>query len=270
MNFVQSDSFSKLAILCDEKLYESSGNKQKIEVYESKVLGKILALDGKAVMSEADGFIYHEMLAHVPICTHRDPKKVLLIGGGNGGVAHELLRHKDLQIDMVEIDEEAIEVSKKFFREYEPSDRLNLTIDDATKFIENVDPSSYDVIIVDSDNEAFYTKEAYGKFYEILKEDGLLATQGSSYYMDMSRHKEILKNMGEKFWIAMPYRYEMLCYHGIWNFIIASKKYHPTADIILQRADLIDGLKYYNSDIHIASFALPTNIDKELRGFAKK
>ncbi len=270
MNLVQSNGFSKLAIVCDEKLYESSGNAQKIEVYKSQTLGNVLVLDGKVVMSEADGYIYHEMLAHVPVCTHRDPKRVLLIGGGNGGVAHELLRHRELTVDMVEIDSEVVEVSKKFFREYEPSERLNLIIDDAVKFVETVESKSYDIIIIDSDNEAFYTKEAYAKFYEILADDGLLASQGGSYFIDITAQKEILKNMGEKFWIAMPYRYEMLSYGGVWNFIIASKKYHPTADIVLQRADLIDGLNYYNSDIQVASFALPTKIAKELRGFAKR
>jgi spermidine synthase len=271
MNLVQETGFLKEAIRVKEKLYESTGGDQKIEVYKSEELGNILVIDKKAVMSQKDGHIYHEMLSHVPICTHKKPKRVLLLGGGNGGVAHELMRHSDLEVDMVEISQEVIDVSKKYFKEYHPTNRVKLFIKDGVEFVERADEATYDVVIVDSDYEKFYTKEFIAKLHKILKDDGVMATQGGSYMLDMAHHKELLKNIGESFYIVMPYRYEMLCYPaGVWNFILASKKYHPTADVILQRVDLIDGLKYYNCDIHQAAFALPSLVSKELRGFAKK
>jgi len=217
------------------------------------------------------------MLSHVPICTHREPKKVLIIGGGDGGTAREVLRHPDLEVDMVEIDKEVVEVSKKFFLnngDWE-NERLNLVIADGVEFIANAEDKSYDIILVDSTDDknqasGLYKPAFYAQANRVLKDDGLIAVQGSSYFVDIEQHKSILKRMGSLFSIVMPYRYEMLTYPGVvWNFIIASKKYHPTADIILQRADLIEGLKYYNSDIQRASFAVPTQIKKELLGIAK-
>ena len=277
MYFEEEHGFIKQSLKVEEKIYESKSKYQNIEVYKSQELGNILVLDGNAMMSEKDEFIYHEMLSHVPICTHREPKKVLIIGGGDGGTAREVLRHPDLEVDMVEIDKEVVEVSKKFFLnngDWE-NERLNLVIADGVEFIANAEDKSYDIILVDSTDDknqasGLYKPAFYAQANRVLKDDGLIAVQGSSYFVDIEQHKSILKRMGSLFSIVMPYRYEMLTYPGVvWNFIIASKKYHPTADIILQRADLIEGLKYYNSDIQRASFAVPTQIKKELLGIAK-
>jgi spermidine synthase len=142
-------------------------------------------------------------------------------------------------------------------------------------FIRKAEDKSYDIVFVDSTDPKAHAAPLFGKaFYKdvarVLKDDGLVVAQGESYFLNLEEHKEILKTAGENFSIAMPYRYEMISYPGtLYNFILASKKYHPTADINLQRADLMDGLKYYNSDIHIASFAKPTYIFKELLGIAK-
>jgi spermidine synthase len=277
MYFEEEHGFIKQSLKVEEKIFESRSDYQNIEVYKSKELGNILVLDKNAMMSEKDEFIYHEMLSHVPICTHREPKKVLIIGGGDGGTAREVLRHPDLEVDMVEIDREVVEVSKKFFPDNGDWDneRLNLVIADGVKFIAEAEDKSYDIILVDSTDDknqasGLFESAFYAQANRVLKDDGLIAVQGSSYFVDIEQHKSILKRMGSLFGIVMPYRYEMLTYPGVvWNFILASKKYHPTADIILQRADLIEGLNYYNSDIHRASFAVPAYIKKELLGIAK-
>jgi spermidine synthase len=276
MYFTEEHGFIKQSLKVEEKIFETKSEYQNIEVYKSKDLGNILVLDGNAMLSEKDEFIYHEMLSHVPVCTHREPKKVLIIGGGDGGTAREVLRHKDLEVDMVEIDKEVIKTSKKFFPQNGDWDnpRLNLVIEDGAKFIANAEDKSYDIILVDSTDEnqssELFEASFYAQAHRVLKDDGLIAVQGSSYFVDMQNHKKILKKMGSLFGIVMPYKYEMITYPGVvWNFILASKKYHPTADIILQRADLIEDLKYYNSEIQRASFAVPTAIKKELLGIAK-
>jgi len=278
MYFEEEQGFIKQSLKVEEKIFETKSKYQKIKVYKSTDLGNILVLDGNAMMSQKDEFIYHEMLAHVPICTHREPSKVLIIGGGDGGTAREVLRHTDISVDLVEIDQEVIDVSKKYFlgiNEVYKNPRLNLTIGDGVDFIENAKDKSYDIILVDSTDAkdhatGLFSPAFYAQANRVLKDDGLIAVQGSSWFVAMQEHKEILKKMGSLFGIVMPYRYEMISYPGInWNFIIASKKYHPTADIILQRADLIEGLKYYNSDIQRAAFAVPTYVKKELLGIAK-
>ncbi len=278
MYFEEEQGFIKQSLKVEEKIFETKSKYQKIEVYKSADLGNILVLDGNAMMSQKDEFIYHEMLAHVPICTHREPSKVLIIGGGDGGTAREVLRHSNISVDLIEIDQEVIDVSKRYFLgidEVYKNPRLNLIIGDGVDFIANAEDKSYDIILVDSTDakdhaEGLFSSAFYAQANRVLKDDGLIAVQGSSWFVVMDEHKEILKKMGSLFGIVMPYRYEMISYPGInWNFILASKKYHPTADIILQRADLIEGLKYYNSDIQRASFAVPTYVKKELLGIAK-
>ncbi len=278
MYFEEEHGFIKHSLLVEDKIFETESKYQTIEVYKSKDLGNILVLDGNAMMSQKDEFIYHEMLAHVPICTHKEPSKVLIIGGGDGGTAREVLRHRDIEVDLVEIDKEVIEVSKKYFlgiEEVYKNPRLNLTIGNGIDFIAKAEDKSYDIILVDSTDAkdhstALFDALFYAQVNRVLKDDGLISVQGSSYFVDIDEHKKIVKKLGSLFGIVMPYRYEMITYPGvIWSFVLASKKYHPTADIILQRADLIDGLKYYNSDIQRASFILPTYIKKELLGIAK-
>ncbi|OQX74961.1 MAG: spermidine synthase [Campylobacteraceae bacterium 4484_4] len=270
--------FFKQSIKVEERVFEKKSDYQQIEIYRSNELGHIMVLDGAAMLSEKDEFIYHEMLAHVPICTHREPKRVLIIGGGDGGTAREVLKHKEITVDMVELDEAVIEASQAYFpamADVWGNERLRLHIQSGLDFIAEAEDQSYDIILVDATDpkgkaEELFEATFYAQANRVLKEDGLIATQGSSWWMALEEHKRILKNIGNLFQIAMPYRYEMMVYPGcVWNFILASKKYHPTADINLQRADLLEPVHYYNSDIHKASFTTPAYIKKELLGIAK-
>ncbi len=266
------NDFFKQGVKVKAKLYETQSKYQKIEVYDSEEFGKILVIDGHGMLCEKDEFIYHEMMAHVPACTHKEPKRALVIGGGDGGVAKELLRHPQIEVDMVEIDEEVVRVSKEFFPSIGDWDnpRLNLMIEDGIEYVKNVPAGTYDLVLVDSTDpegpaEGLFNRNFYAHIFKILKDDGIVVAQGESWWIDMPLHKEIMGVIGEFFKIVMPYRFEMYMYPGCnWNFILGSKLYHPTADIILQRADLLDGLRYYNSDLHKASFILPNYVKKEL------
>ncbi len=264
--------YFKQGVKVEKKLCEVQSKFQKIEVYESKEFGRILVIDGHGMLCDKDEFIYHEMMAHVPACTHKEPKRALVIGGGDGGVAKELLRHPQIEVDMVEIDEEVVNVSKEYFPHIGDWDnpRLNLLIEDGIEFVKNVPADTYDLVLVDSTDpegpaEGLFDRNFYAHVFKILKEDGIVVAQGESWWIDLPLHKEIMGVIGEFFKIVMPYRFEMYMYPGCnWNFILGSKRYHPTADIILQRADLLDNLRYYNSDIHTASFVLPNYVKKEL------
>ena len=264
--------FFKQGIKVEKKLFETKSKYQHIEVYESKEFGKVLVIDGHGMLCDKDEFIYHEMMAHVPACTHKEPKRALVIGGGDGGVAKELLRHPGIQVDMVEIDEEVVKVSQEFFPEIGDWDnpRLNLMIDDGIEYVKNVPAATYDLVLVDSTDpegpaEGLFDRNFYAHVFKILKDDGIVVAQGESWWIDMPLHKQIMGVIGEFFKIVMPYRFEMYMYPGCnWNFVLGSKLYHPTADMILQRADLMDGLRYYNADIHKASFVLPNYVKQEL------
>ncbi len=266
----------KQNIKLKSRLFKTKTDYQKIEVYESDEFGNILVINKRVVMSQKDAPFYYEMIAQVPICTHRQPQKVLILGGGLGGSASEILRHEDISIDIVELDEEIVNVGKKYFSTLAKSlenENVTLTISSGMDFISDSEDKSYDIIIVDVPKDSPKYRELfeptfYAQANRVLKDDGLLVTQGGSYRRELDEHKQLLSDAGSNFWIAMPYNYEMT--NTINNFILVSKKYHPTADIILQRADLIDDLHYYNSDIQRSSFIMPTYINKALLGIAKK
>jgi spermidine synthase len=269
MYFTEEHSFIKQSLKVEEKIYETKSRYQDIKVYKSKELGNILVIDDNAMLSQCDEFIYHEMLSHVPIFTHPNTKKVLIIGGGDGGTAREVLKHSSLEVDMVELDEEVVKVCKEYFLEIGDWDnpRLTLTIGDGAEFIKNAKDESYDIIFVDSTDDkdqasVLFKPEFYAEANRVLKDDGIMAVQGSSYFVALKEHKEILKKLAKEFSIVMPYRYEMHTYPGVvWNFILASKKYHPLKDV---RVNDIKNLKYYNEEIHKASFALPEYLKNEL------
>ena len=256
----------------DRMYFERKTEHQHLMIFHNAFLGRVMTLDGIVQTTERDEFIYHEMMAHVPACTHKEPKRALVIGGGDGGVAKELLRHPGIEVDMVEIDEEVVKVSQQFFPQigdWENS-RLNLMIDDGIEYVKNVPAATYDLVLVDSTDpegpaEGLFDRNFYAHVFKILKDDGIVVAQGESWWIDMPLHKQIMGVIGEFFKIVIPYRFEMYMYPGCnWNFVLGSKLYHPTADMILQRADLMDGLRYYNADIHKASFVLPNYVKQEL------
>jgi spermidine synthase len=191
-------------------------------------------------------FIKDEMLTHIPICTHANPKRVLIIGGCDMLQA-EVEKHKDIET-----------ISR-------------LSEDEATSKIGDEPENSYDIIIVAS--EKFLTDRLFwGLLNRTLTDKGVVATMAYRLLKQEKESKEQLETIGELFKIVMPYRYEASA-HGIGlscrNLILASHTYHPTADINLQRADLTDGFKYYNSDIAVGTFHLPTVIRKSFLGLIK-
>lgn len=224
----------------------------KIEIIEEKDFGKILEIDGKKIFCQKDEFIYSEMMAQVPICTHKEPKSILVIGGFLG-VAREILRHKNINIDVIEENVELLNATKEFV-----DLNVNLISQNELDFIRDSKDKTYDIVLI---NKEISDKTFFAHINRVLKDDGLISTCAGSF-REVEKQKEIMKVLGEFFKIVMPYRFEMFVKCD-YSFILASKFYHPTADIILQRADLIDGLRYYNSDIHKASFILPEYLKKE-------
>ncbi len=272
--FEEKHNFIKHGLKVKEKLCQIQSKYQKIEIYKTVGLGNLLVIDDTVMLSEKDEFIYHEMISHVPLLSHKNPKKVLVIGGGDGGTAREILKYQSIRVDMVEIDQEVIKVSKEFLPNIGDWDNpsLNLIIDDGAEFIKNCEDKMYDVVLVDSTDDKdhaspLFKKAFYKEVYRVLKDDGLVNIQGSSWFIDMHQHKSLLEKLGESFEVVMPYRYEMLSYPGVnWNFILASKKYHPLVNI--REVENIK-YRYYNAEIHKASFVMPEYAKKGLEGLVK-
>lgn len=173
-------------------LYDSKTDHQRLVVLENPRFGRVLTLDGVVQTTEGDNAIYHEMLTHVPLFAHDAPKRVLIIGGGDGGMAREVLRHKDVEhVTMVEIDAGVVEFSKTYLPSLSngafDDPRLELVIADGAAFVRDTE-QRYDVIIVDSTDpigpgEVLFTDTFYGHARNCLTEHGILVTQNGVPFM---------------------------------------------------------------------------------------
>ncbi|MDF2801607.1 MAG: spermidine synthase [Anaerocolumna sp.] len=249
---------------------------QRIDVFESKEFGKILTLDGFLMITEKDEFIYHDMITHVPMAVNPNIKKVLVIGAGDGGTIRELLRYETIEhIDMVEIDEEVVKVCKKYIpltASKLDDEKVQIHYEDGLKFVRRKE-DEYDLIIVDSTDpfgpgEGLFTKEFYGNCFRALNEEGILVNQHESmYYTSYAASMERAhKRIKESFPIARIYQAHIPTYpSGHWLFGFASKKYDPIKDLDEDKWNNL-GLKtkYYNTDLHKGSFAIPNYIKDQL------
>ncbi len=265
----------KFSIKVNTVLYSGQSQFQRIDVFDSEEFGKFLTLDGLMMITEKDEFIYHDMIVHVPMAVNPNIKKVLVIGGGDGGTVRELTRYETIEgIDMVEIDKLVVDVC----REYIPQTagklddpRVKLYFEDGLKFIRSKN-NEYDLIIVDSTDpfgpgEGLFTREFYGNCYNALKEDGIMVNQHESPYYTYYQHsmKRAHRRIKEFFPITRVYQAHIPTYpSGYWLFGFASKKYDPIRDLNEEAWNKL-GLKtkYYNTELHKGSFAIP-NYVKEL------
>jgi len=261
-----------LTIGIKKLLFSKQTEYQLVEVYETDTWGNLMTIDGMVMLSEKDEFVYHEMLSHTAMFTHPNPKRVLIIGGGDGGTAREVMKHASVkQVDMVEIDKAVVEASKIHFPHVGDftNPKLQVLFEDGIAFIKN-GSEPYDVIIIDGSDsvgpaEGLFEREFYQYCFDALAVDGLLTTQtGSpwveSYYPSM---RNVFNALNSLFPISRMYTCAIPLYPaGLWSMGIASKKNDPLSDDVTDRIHLADkilkSLRYYNPLIHSASFALPT------------
>ena len=266
----------KLSIKVEEQLYSGKSEFQRIDVFSSKEFGRFLSIDGYMMLTEKDEFIYHEMITHAAAAVHPNPARVLVIGGGDGGVVRELCRYNAVKhIDLVEIDELVVDVCKKYmpFTACSLDDpRVHIFYEDGVKFIRRYE-NKYDVIIVDSTDpfgpgEGLFTKEFYGSCFKALKEDGIMVNQHESpfYEQDATAMQRAHKRIVESFPISRVYQAHIPTYpSGHWLFGFASKKYHPVIDYDGAKWKALGNkTRYYNSHIHVGAFALPNYVESLL------
>lgn len=278
--WLYEDSYFKtfsMAWKIKKVLHSEQSKFQKIDVVDTESVGRMLLLDGKTMVSEKDEFVYHEVMAHLPYMVTRSCKKVLIIGGGDGGVVREFAKHQDIeQIDLVEIDERVIEVSKRFFPQCTSAlddPRVNILAQDGFAFIKK-QKNTYDIIVVDStDPEDFasglFTKEFYQDVYNALTKDGIMMNQTENPFFDEYGIKNIYRNMRQAFPFVQSFTAPMLIYPGIyWTFGFSSKSKMATdinPDKRQYMAGLERGLQWYNMDWHRGAFSLG-NFHKKMIG----
>ena len=267
-----------LTVGIEELLFSEQTDYQLVEVYETDTWGNMMTIDGMVMLSEKDEFVYHEMLSHVGLFSHPNPGRVLIIGGGDGGTAREVMRHDSVRhVDMVEIDEAVVRASKEFLPKVGDWDnpKLNVLFEDGIKFVQNI-TEPYDVIIIDGSDpvgpaEGLFEKKFIQACYDGLSDNGVLAAQTESPWVE-SYHQSMNKvftALDAIYPVSKMYlAYIPLYPAGMWSFAFASKGAEPQSPGTLQRveeglADFGNELKYYNKEVHTGCFALP-NFVKEI------
>jgi spermidine synthase len=220
--------------------------------------------------AEKDEFVYHEMIAHVPLATHPAPRKVLVVGGGDGGVIREALRHPTVErAVLAEIDGQVIKRSQEFLPSIAGAltdPRVTLAVGDGIKHVKE-HRGEYDVIVCDSTDPigpavGLFSREFYADVREALTPDGIFVAQSESPFLHGELIARVVKDLAAVFPVARLYWAVIPTYPGaMWTFAIGSKKHDPAADF--RRVEL--PTKYYSSDIHRASFVLPPFVAERLK-----
>lgn len=262
----------------DRVLYRSDDGLQDLIVFENARFGRVLCLDGVVQTTEGDEFVYHEMLTHVPILAHGAAEDVLIVGGGDGGMAREVLKHPAVRPVMVEIDRDVVDFSKRHLPALSngafDDPRLELVIADGCEFVKRTD-KRFDVIIVDSTDpigpgEVLFTAEFYADCKRCLKPGGVVVTQNGVPFVQPGEVTNSYRRLGESFADVHFFRAAIPTYQGGdmafgWASDDAGLRRQPV-ETIERRFEAADiETRYYTPDLHVASFALPRTMRDLLR-----
>ena len=267
---IYAEESTAFSLRIRRKCHEETTPYQTISIYETETFGNLMAIDGCVMLSGRDNFLYHEMMAHPALFTHRNPKRVAIIGGGDCGTLKEVLRHPDIEeVWQAEIDERVTRLSEEWFPELctaNTDPRANFFFGDGIKWVQDTDPGYFDVIIVDSTDpvgpaEGLFTRDFYRDCFMALGENGLLVQQTESPLMDES--KSIIRKAHEDMRGAGYEHTKTLLFPqpvyptGWWSCTLASK---TTPLEYFREADAQEKpfpTRYYTSDVHVGAMAYP-------------
>ncbi len=261
-----------------QTLYSSDTGLQKIVIFENPTFGRVMALDDVVQVAEGDEFIYHEMLAHVPILAHGAVRDVLIVGGGDGGLLEEVLKHPVGRATMVEIDRGVVDLARRYL----PSickgafddPRTELVIADGARFVAETE-ARYDVVLVDSTDpagpgEALFQRGFYAGCKRCLKPGGILVTQNGVAFVQGGELTSSWRHFNALFADAAAYAVAVPTY--IWGFMALGwasddpgHRRRPLETIAGRYAAAGLDTRYYNPEIHLGAFALPTYMKELMR-----
>jgi spermidine synthase len=255
----------------DEMYFEQKTEHQHLMIFHNAMLGRVMTLDGVVQTTERDEFIYHEMMAHVPIFAHGAAKRVLIIGGGDGGMLREVLKHETVEhVTMVEIDAAVIDMAKHYLPNHSAGAfddaRAHIVIADGMDYVRETE-DCFDVIISDSTDpigpgEVLFTDDFYGQCKRILIDGGVIATQNGVPFFQLDEVKNTHKRMSTHFADQTFYSAAVPTYYGgimVFAWGTDNKALRKVSSEELQMRYRKAGFKtrYYCPVIHQASFALP-------------
>lgn len=244
---------------------------QHLEVWDSPGLGKLFRLDGSFMSSEKDEFFYHENLVHLPALTHPAPRRALVIGGGDGGSADELLKHPSIeQVTVVEIDAAVLDMAREHFRAIHhgalDDPRVKVIVDDGLAYIHR-ESACFDLIVLDltdpgGPSAPLYTPAFYAACAARLNPGGAMSLHIGAPFAQPLRFAQNLSELGSVFRFLRPYLVAVPLYGALWGFACASQTLDPRSLSIAEAGSRlaargISGLRYYNAETHAAMLALP-------------
>ena len=270
IRFFEKDPYAPILYTYEvsKVLYHKRSKFQDIMVFKNPHFGKILVLDGVVQITEKDEFFYHEMLTHVVMSSHPEPKKVIVIGGGDGGTVREVLKHKSVEkVYFIEIDEDVINVSRKFFPRVAcgvTDKRVEIKCMDGAEFVKNR-MADIDLVIVDSTDiigfaKSLFTKKFFRSLKNCLTPNGMYVSLSESLHF----HKDIVIRVQETLRSVFPivdlYTAPIATYAGNWwTFSVGSMLLDPRVIRTQQKIRC----KYYSKEIHINAF-LPRSMYRKL------
>jgi len=268
---------SSIGFRISEKLDEVQSPFQTIEIYQSTDWGKVMLIDGAMMLTSRDNFFYHEMMAHPALFTHPDPKRVVIIGGGDCGTLREVLKHSSVErVTQCDIDEQVTRMSERYFPELCESNsdpRAELLFDDGIAYMHHLEENSADIVIVDSTDpigpaEGLFNQAFFASCHRALKHDGILVQQSESPLALLDLIRQMRAEMGKAGFICFQtLPFPQPCYPtGWWSCTMARK----TADAGFSFREIDSETKpfathYYSATIHRAAQVLPPFVADALR-----
>jgi spermidine synthase len=259
----------------DAVLHEGRTAFQEILIFENRVFGRVMALDGVVQLTERDNHIYHEMIAHVPMLAHGSPRYVLIVGGGDGGTLREVLKHPVEQVFVAELDQEVIELSRRHFPEVSAAafddPRATIVVGDGVRFVTN-SKVSFDVIIIDSTDPIgpgapLFSSSFYEMCRKCLRPGGIMAVQSGAPFFQHEELHRVRARLSQSFAAARPYLAPVPTYAGGMLALVAAG---PSRDVLRPPCKVLrarypsvrGGTRYYTPEIHRAAFTLPPCFDR--------
>lgn len=267
-----ADQGSAISLKVKQKLHDERSPYQRIEIYQTETFGKLMTLDGLVMVTDRDNFIYHEMMSHPALFTHPNPRRVLIIGGGDCGTLREVLKHDSVELaEQVELDERVTRVAEKYFPDLCASNtdpRARLEFADGIEWVARAAPGAYDVIIVDSTDPVgpaagLFSETFYRNCFRALGVNGILVGQSESPLF----HPSLIRSMHDAlrsagFRAVATLNFPQCTYpSGWWSATMAGK---DAALGSLRETAITDKnfpTRYYSRSVHLAAFSRPAFLE---------
>jgi spermidine synthase len=262
-----------LTLAVGGRLLDTRSPFQRIEVLDTLEYGRMLLLDGCVMLTDRDEHVYHEMIVHPPLLLHPAPRRVLIVGGGDGGSVREVLRHAPVErVTLVEIDAAVIATARRFFPALTSGlddPRCEVVCRDGFDFLDE-NPAAFDVILVDSidpvgEGAKLFTATFYEKVRAALREGGIAVLQTESPFYSTDVLVGVCRKLRALFSHVAPYLAHVPTYpSGLWSFTFASHGVDPLAARLREQPAFLADLKYFNPALCRAAFVLPTYLARRL------